>query len=440
MILRVFTLLSRPGRHDLSARLLPAIAFACVTALLATVIGGSQSFWRLTGDTAGFYQACTAIAVVILAVPLVSLGAAAARLQTRRRDERLAALRLLGASGATTTALAVMEAAIVALVGLLIGALLALAVAPAVGLLPFYGAPLGTAAVLLPPWGYAALVGGVTVVATVSAAMSLRRVVVSPLGVALKQSAPAIPWLPAVLAIGGIVLASLIMSNLGAVGSLAAVIAALGIALTVTLFAIDVIGVWVTGLRARRKARRAQTPEALLAARSILESPRAAWRQVSGVAMASFMAVFAGAGVALLGLIDEADAGEALGAHVVDDIRTGILVTVVGTFIMVGCTVGVNQAAQVFDRADVARSLSIAGTALDTQDRARRGAVMQPLLLATVGPAVIAVILLLPLVGGALIFAPLTLLTVLSSLALGVAIVAGALFATRPLLRRTAAV
>lgn len=438
MILRVFALLARPRRQDLSGRLLPALAFACVTALLALIVGGAQSFWRLSGEIAPYYQACTVVAMVILVVPLVSLGGAAARLQTRRRDDRLAALRLLGADGRSTAALAVLEAALVAFTGAVSGVLLSLAAAPLLGLLPFRGAPLGLAAVLLPAGAYAALIAAVTLIAALSAVLSLRRVIVSPLGVALKQTAPAAPWRSALIALGAIALAFTLMNNLAGLGSLAAVLAVMGVALTVTLFAVDVIGVWLTAVRARGQAKRAQTPERLLAARAILESPRAAWRQVSGVAMASFMAVFAGAGVALLGVIDDAGASAEIGAHIVDDIRTGIIVTVVGTFVMVGCAVGVGQAAQIFDRADISRALAVMGTPLETQERARRGAVMQPLLLATVGPAVIAAMLLFPIVGGALILAPLSLLTVLSTLVLGVLIVWATLRATRPLQRRVA--
>ena len=44
------------------------------------------------------YQALAVIALVLLVVPLVSLGGAAARLSARRRDDRLATLRLLGAT------------------------------------------------------------------------------------------------------------------------------------------------------------------------------------------------------------------------------------------------------------------------------------------------------------------------------------------------------
>lgn len=438
MILRVLGVLSRPSRQGIGAIALPATAFACVAALIAIVVGGAQTFWGYSDEFAGFYQGCAVIALVLLTVPLVSLGAAAARLSARRRDDRLAALRLLGASGPATASIAVLEAALVAVAGSAVGVVLALAATPLVGLIPFRGEPLGTTGVLLPIWAYPAIAGAIAVVAAVSAATSLRRVVISPLGVALRQQPPRIPWVPAVIAIVGIALASFVMGNLGAFGGAVAIVAALGVALTVTLFAIDVIGAWIVGLTARRRARRAQTPERLLAARAILESPRAAWRQVSGVAMSSFMAVFAGSGVAFMGAIEGSISTTGPEAHIVADLRTGILVTVVGTFIMVACAVGVNQAAQILDRRDIARALAVMGAPLEVQDRARRRALTQPLLLAALGSAAAAAVVVLPLVGVTLVIAPLSLAVIAGALALGIGTVLAALPLTRPLLRSVA--
>lgn len=439
MILRVFALLARPSRQGAATMALPAIVFACVTALLAIVLGGAQTFWGYTDELAGFYQGCTVVALVLLMVPLLSLGAAAARLSARRRDDRLAALRLLGASGSATAALAILEAAVVALIGAVAGVLLAFAASPLVGLLPFRGEPLGAEGVALPPWISAAIVAAVGIIAILSAATSLRRVIISPLGVALKQRPPRIPWLPALIAVFAIVLAAAIMGNLGSLGGVAAIIAGVGVALTVTLFAIDVIGSWFVGLFARGRAKRAQRADQLLAARAVLESPRAAWRQVSGVAMSSFMAVFAGSGVAMLGVMENTDQLSGPEAYLVGDIRTGLAVTVIGTFVMVACSVGVSQAAQILDRRDILRSLDVIGTPVEVQDRARRGATMLPLLLASLGSACVAAVLLFPVVGGALIFAPLSLATILSTLVIGIAIVVAALLATRPLLRFAAA-
>lgn len=441
MILRLLPLLSRPGRQGASALVLPGVAFLSVTALLALVLGGSQTFWGYDDELAGFYQACAALALALLVMPLVSLGSAAARLSARRRDDRLAILRLLGATGRGTAALAVVEAAGVALLGALLGIALAYAVSPLVGLLRFRGEALGASGVMLPIGVSALLVLGIVLIAVLSALFGLRRVVISPLGVATRQSAPKTPWLQAVIGVAAVLVALFAVTNLGGfgqAGGMLLLIAAFGIAFAVALLALDLIGAWVLAVFGRAKARRSQTPAELIAARTVLESPRAAWRQVSGVAMASFTALIAGSGVAIVQFAEgqEGVAGPA-GAErfLMGDIRTGVVVTVIGTFLMVACSVGVNQAAQILDRRDVSRSLDIMGAPFAVQDIARRKATMLPLLLAAVGSAVLAAVLMFPLIGAAVILAPVSLAVTLSSIAAGVLMVLGALVATRPLLR-----
>lgn len=442
MILRLLPLLSRPSRQGLGALVLPAVAFMSVTALLAIVLGGAQTFWGYTDELGGFYQACAAIALALLVAPLLSLGAAAARLSARRRDDRLAALRLLGATGRGTAALAVTEAAGVALGGALLGVAVAYAAAPLVGLVRFRGEPIGTAGAALPPWVSALLVAVVVVIATVSAVLSLRRVIISPLGVATRQSAPKTPWLQAGAAIVVLLVALFVVSNLAGFGQLFGMLGlllAFGASFGIALLAIDLIGAWMLAVFGRAKARRAKTPAELIAARLVLESPRAAWRQVSGVAMSSFMALVAGSGLAVIGAAEDQGGFEGAERFLVGDIRTGVMLTVLGTFVMVACSVGVSQAAQILDRRDVARSLDIMGTPFEVQDAARRKATVLPLLLAAVGSAVVAGILLFPLLGAAMIIAPISLGVTLSSILFGIGLVLVALVATRPLLRRTAA-
>ncbi|QIM15975.1 permease [Leucobacter insecticola] len=443
MILKVLPLLSRPSRQGASAILLPGFAFLAVTALLAIVIGGAQTFWSYTDELAGIYIACAVIALALLVMPLLSLGAAAARLSARRRDDRLAILRLLGATGRSTAGLAVIEASGIAFLGALLGVAVAYAVSPLVGLIQFRGEALGASGVALPPWVAAVLVAGVTLVAAASALLSLRRVIISPLGVAIKQSAPKAPWLQALIAVAAILVVSMVINGITAFNGFGAMVAALGISFAVTLFAIDLIGAWVLSMFGKFKARRARTPADLLSARLILESPRAAWRQVSGVAMSSFMAVFAGSGIALISAVENdsgtaqpTESGPALEQYLFGDIGTGVAITVLGTFLMVACSVAVNQAAQILDRRDVSRSLDIFGAPLAVQDQARRRATMLPLLLASVGSAVLAAALLLPLVGMAIILAPLSLATTLMSIVAGILVVVATLFATRPLLRQ----
>src|SRR5690606_22997759 len=130
------------------------------------------------------------------------LGGAAARLSARRRDDRLATLRLLGATTATVARLTVLEAAAVAASGALVGVGGYLVLGPFVQLIPFRGERIG-AAFWLAPWVVACVVVAVTLLAALSAVVGLRQVSISPLGVRRRQDAPRAGWVRAV--VGGVV-------------------------------------------------------------------------------------------------------------------------------------------------------------------------------------------------------------------------------------------
>ncbi|MET4159970.1 FtsX-like permease family protein [Agromyces sp. PvR057] len=440
MIARVAWLLARPGSAGAAASVLPVVAFAVVTALLLTVAGGARTFFTWTDDTSMIYQLLAVIALVLLVVPLVSLGGAAARLSARRRDDRLATLRLLGATPGAVRALAVVEAAAFALAGAVLGVLAYLAAVPLIGLIPFRGEPLTAAGVLLPWWVLVGAPIAVAALAAVSAVLGLRQMVISPLGVRTRQEAPRLHWIRVVGAVGVVAFAYALMSVIGVAQVALVLITMLAVAFGGTLAVLNLLGPWVIRLRASGQARRAKTPARLLAARSVLESPKAAWRQVGGVAMTSFMAVFAGVGVGLLGSA-AVDGGNAdpESAMLLADVRTGILITVVGSFLMVACSVGVGQAAAILDRADLYRSLEMLGMPVATMEAARRRAVMSPLRVTAVGSAVIAAIVMLPLTGITLIVAPLSLAVIAVVLAAGIGIVWLGLAATKPVLHRVAA-
>ena len=436
MIARVAWLLARPGSAGAAASVLPVTAFGIVTALLLTVIGGAQAFWTWTDDEGVLYQALAVIALALLVVPLVSLGGAAARLSARRRDDRLATLRLLGATPAVVSALAVIESAVLAAVGAVAGVVVYLAIVPLLGLIEFRGEPLGASGVLLPWPVLVAVPFGIAALAALSAVLGLRQVVISPLGVRTRQEAPRLHWVRVVVGVGVVALAFGVMAVLRVAPTAMVILGMLAFAFGASLAVLNLIGPWVIRLVASGQAKRAKTPARLLAARTVLESPKGAWRQVGGVAMTSFMAVFAGTGVAVLGVMGAE--GDAASQVLVTDIRTGILITVVGSFLMVACSVGVNQAAGILDRGELYRSLDMLGMPVATMDAARRRAVMSPLRITAIGSAVTAAIVMLPLTGITLIVAPASLLVIAGVLAAGIGIVWLGLLATRPVLERAA--
>ncbi|MGX9346501.1 permease [Microbacterium sp. KNMS] len=435
-VLRLTWHLSRPSAQSAAAFALPAVAFAVTTALLLTVLGGVLMFWAWPVDDAGIvplYQVLSIVALAILAVPLMALGGAAARLSARRRDDRLATLRLLGATPRLVTIMTVLESTAVAVAGALVGIVLYLGLMPFVGLIPFLGRPIGAASLWVGVGPLLGVVAAVGAVAALSAGLGLRRVNISPLGVRTKQEAPRLHWLRAVIAVAVVAGAYAVLSALGALPGYAAVVIAVGGCFAAGVGVLGLIGPWAIGVHARLRVKRATTPERLVAARAVLESPKAAWRQVGGMAMTTFVAVVGGSGMAFA---EATPAGEGAEAYLMVDVRTGILITLVVSFLMVACSVGVNQAAAILDRRGLYVALDRIGMPRATMEAARTRATMGPLLFTVIVSALAGGALVFPLLGMSLILAPISIVVMVACFALGILLVWLALRATRPVLTR----
>ncbi|MFS0867338.1 FtsX-like permease family protein [Microbacterium sp. 179-B 1A2 NHS] len=427
--LRLLWLVTRPGAQDTAVLLLPVIAFAVTTGLLLTVVGGTAMFFSWA-DRDVLYPALGAIACTLLVVPLISLSGVAARLSARRRDDRLATLRLLGASSGEVTILAVVESTVLAAAGVAAGVVLHLILVPVVGLIPFGGSPVGAGALLLPPWAALLVAVGVVAIAAASSALGLRRVRITPLGVRARTDAPPLRWAPILIGVAIIVAAVLALQV--APGDLVLSIVVICGALAAVIAVLNLIGPWVLGVIGRAQLRAARTAAALVAARGVLEDPKAAWRQVSGVAMTSFIAVVGGVGLARVDGVGDVD-------PIIPDVRTGILLTLAVSFVMVACTVGVSQAAAILDRRETWISLDRAGMARSTMTAIRHRQVLMPLIATVIVSVAVGGLLVAPLVGSAVLFEPLSLLVVVACFAIGFAWVLAALRATGPVLRRTLA-
>jgi hypothetical protein len=235
----------------------------------------------------GFYMILMVLAAILMAVPAAVFGAAAARLTVARRDERLAALRLIGATPGQVVGLTLIETTLAAVAGAVAGTLAWMAVTPLVALIPidggrWYVSDLWAGA----PWMLAVAIA-VPVLVAVSALIGLRSVVISPLGVARRVKTKGLNAIRlvvfAVLAVAFMVGTNMVDGD--------AVAAAIVIGLFAgTLAAVNLVGPWICQKLGRLLARTARGPERLLAARRLADDPKAAWRAVAGVAIAGFVA------------------------------------------------------------------------------------------------------------------------------------------------------
>lgn len=422
-------LLGKPTKQRRGPLLLTAGAYALVSALVLTVTAGALSFSRVQNDLTGMYQILAALAVVLLVVPLAVLGSAAARLSARSLDERLSTVRLLGATPGQVTLMTVIESAAIALAGALGGVVCYAGLAPLVGLIHFQGSAIGTA-MWLNPGAIALVVLGVVLVAVISATLGLKRIIVSPLGVRNRVTVPKPKWIRVVAVAATILMIYASFSMLGQFKSVAVMMAVLLGGIGLGLGALNLVGPWAVGLMGRSRLKRAETPDKLLAARMILENPTQAWRQVSGIAMTSFVAVVGGSGAALMNTVgadSSLDSGDALLAA---DIMTGVLITIMVSFLSVACSTAITQAATTLDRSELYAGLDRLGMPPATMEAARVGSVMIPVLGVGVGAAVISGVLVFPLVGITIIMAPLSVGVILLTLAAGFGAVRGSVALT----------
>ncbi|GAA2206468.1 hypothetical protein GCM10009850_019260 [Nonomuraea monospora] len=237
-------------------------------------------------EDAEAYQALSLVASVLMIVPLLVFGGAAARLTVARRDQRLAALRLIGATPGQVIAMTVAEAVIVALAGALAGAVVFALSVPLLAMIEMQGGPWFAADLFPGPLVLAGVLVAVPLLLGLSAVAGLRRVVVSPLGVAKRETPPAMRFVR-VLALLAVLIAFPVLTR----GTSVAIVA---VALTLAFLCVNLVGPWVVGLIGRITAATARGPARLLAGRRLVDDPRSAWRTVSGVALTGFVAGFLG--------------------------------------------------------------------------------------------------------------------------------------------------
>jgi hypothetical protein len=252
-----------------------------------------------------------------LLIPVVVFVATATRLAAARRERRLAALRLAGATDRQVGVVAAVEAAVAAVAGTVAGFGLFLAVRPALADIPFDGATFYPSDLHL-SLGWAATVAlGVPALAIVAAIVSLRRLRISPLGVARRaERARPRPWPLGLVGLGLVALLAIMRWLVRSSASDIGIALAIGAAFVTMIVGIALSGPWLTAMVARGVGRFGRRAPSLLAARRLEDNPAAGFRAISGLVLAVFVGtVFSG--MASTMLADEHLQASSLGAHVV---------------------------------------------------------------------------------------------------------------------------
>lgn len=253
----------------------------------------------IMADSPGECADCTAgnspdaikllLAVVGAAIlfPLLILIAGATRLTAARREQRFAAMRLVGATPRQISVIAAVESTVSAVVGTVAGFGLYLAARPALAEIRFTFETFHPADVALTALDAIVVALGVPLLAALAARVALRRVRISPLGVARRETPrPPRAWRLIPLLLGVLELVYFLgrrppTSN----GQIMAYVS--GIVLM--MIGLVVAGPWLTMTGSRLIALRSNRPAALIASRRLSDDPRAGFRAVSGLMLALFV-------------------------------------------------------------------------------------------------------------------------------------------------------
>ncbi len=260
------------------------------------------------------------LSVVALAIliPVLIFIATATRLSAARREERFAAMRLAGATRRQVSLLAATESTVAGILGVAAGFGIFFGLRVPVAGIPFIGQPFFPAELTLSLRDVLVVAIGVPVFAAAAARLALRRVHISPLGVA-RRATPKPPraWRVVPLLAG---LAELGFWTVhGHPASAGGQVQAFVSSFALILVGLFIAGPWLTMAAARAMARWTSRSGTLLAARRLSDDPRAAFRAVSGLVLALFITTVAVVAIATQNAKDVTRFGSAAEANVLTD-------------------------------------------------------------------------------------------------------------------------
>jgi hypothetical protein len=234
------------------------------------------------------YEAGFAVVIAAALVTIALVVANASRVGARRRETSLSALRLAGAESGQIARLIAIEAAITALPGALIGAVIAVELRSAVESWPFGIWPVLSNDLTMPTWELVLAVAAMPAVAFASALLAMRGAASDPLGArqrTLTSRPPGAILLVPLVGWGLLLAASGVGDGLSQYGKeLAAItgtcVAAVGMALC---------GPWLASRCGSLARRLARGPATLLGAGQLCAHPRTGFRAVASLILGLFV-------------------------------------------------------------------------------------------------------------------------------------------------------
>ena len=382
------------------------VAFAVSSFLTLTTVGGFAMFVnrkdtidaimaenlgidpQITMSAGVSYVIFASIALALLIVPLFTLGTGAARLGAQGRSKRLASLRLVGMTAGQVQRLALVETLVQYVVGFLIGFVLYLVTAPAWHALSFEAVPIGVTEMILPWWGMLAVFLVLGGLAAASTLLGLVQVSISPLGVARRMNAGSVKMWRLVLLVVVAIVVFVVFSKFTDTQTMDEVLRVLipgAIAVGILALAFNIAGPLFVQILARTRLG-SKSATSLLAARRIVDDPRAAWRNIGGVVLMGFVAA-AATSLSVFSISDTVTVGmnvplgqdiDTFNRAMAVDVVKGVMVAFAFSLIIGAVSTMIQQASDVFDRAGEEKALVQMGAPMKTFYGTRLKQVMWP--------------------------------------------------------------
>lgn len=279
---RNVTDLSHDGSADLVSRISTTTPASC---------NGDCAF-GVGYDSNGITLILSVVAAALLFPVLIFIGGAT-RLSATRREQRFAAMRLVGATPRQISVISSVESVVSAMIGVAVGFGLFFALRPATAAIRFTGDPFFTGDLSLNLADVVVVALGIPIGAAVAARLALRRVTISPLGVT-RRATPrpprawrVVPLLAGIAELSYFAYVHDIGARTHTSSTTEAAVFLIGVLLVMA--GLVIAGPWLTMLISRLTARQARRPATLIAVRRLADNPQAGFRAISGLVLAVFV-------------------------------------------------------------------------------------------------------------------------------------------------------
>ncbi|MGZ0145756.1 FtsX-like permease family protein [Kribbella sp. WER1] len=299
--------------------------------------------------------------IMLVLFPILSLVGQAAGVAAKRREHRLAALRLAGATRTQVLWLSAVEQAVLGLAGAVVGLIGYSALSPLIAQIPLGGGRWYLGDITVQWWTVLVVLVAVPILSVVSALIGLGRVSITPLGVVRGQTRKGVTALRA----GLLVIGPAILGYYGLQGAFLPLLFGVGFA----ALAVRVIGPWAVQLVGKAMANSANKPVTLLAGRRLVDDPKGAFRPVAALVLSGFVTGF----ISVFMPSGNDD-------PTFQDMRIGVALLLSLVFLTVAASTAAGAVGTALDQAAPARALRRSGVPLTVIERAARLAAVVPVL------------------------------------------------------------